>query len=84
MKGMKITLWPKTDSGKWAAILCIAFIVLLSFKMNFFLPLPSIVIAIIGLAGFINGVIAYYQKRSGHIRFAFYSCRAFHHRLDCR
>lgn len=81
---MKITLWPKTDSGKWAAILCIAFIVLLSFKMNFFSAVAFNCDCHNRAGRVYKRSYSYYQKRSGHIRFAFYSCRAFHHRLDCR
>lgn len=59
---MKIQLWPKTMAGKWAASLTLLFIVLMSLKLSTLamlirLPLPTPLIAVIGVAGFIVGVL---------------------------
>jgi len=58
---MKITFMPRTSSGKWAAILGISFIILVTLKM-FSFPMLSISIAFFGFAGFATGIIAIFKK----------------------
>lgn len=55
---MRFTVVPKTRLGKWALGLSVAFIVLITVKIIAFLPLPAFVIAALGLAGFIMGILA--------------------------
>jgi hypothetical protein len=52
-----MNFWPKTSSGKWAAGLSIAFIILMLVRI-----LPTPLIAVIGLAGFVAGIIAITKK----------------------
>ena len=59
---MEITLWPKTAPGKWSTILSIAFIILISLKIRLGIPLPTFLIAGLGLAGFVAGIIAITKK----------------------
>ena len=59
---MKITLVPKSKAGKWAVILSVAFIILMAVKMLFHFILPSMVIAALGLAGFVAGIISVIKK----------------------
>ena len=60
---MKMQFWSKTTTGKWAASLTMAFIVLMAIKMTAIgatirLPLPTPVLALLGVIGFIMGLIA--------------------------
>ncbi|MFY9903126.1 MAG: hypothetical protein WAK52_11050 [Trichococcus sp.] len=60
---MKMQLWSKTTTGKWAAGLTLAFVVLMAIKMTALgavirLPLPTPVLALLGVVGFIMGLIA--------------------------
>jgi len=55
---MKTTFAPKTNTGKWALGLSLAFIILITFKILGSMPLPTFSIAAIGLVGFIVGVFA--------------------------
>jgi hypothetical protein len=59
---MKMQFWSKTTTGKWAAGLTLAFIVLMALKMvglgAIRLPLPSPVLALMGVIGFIMGLVA--------------------------
>ncbi|MDD2481414.1 MAG: DUF5050 domain-containing protein [Lutispora sp.] len=59
---MKITLWPKTNHGKTAAMLSIIFIVSILLKMGPGFPLPTFAIAGLGAAGFVVGIIAIIKK----------------------
>jgi len=59
---MKINLLPKTDSGKWSAILSIVFIILIAWKLVFPLTIPTFFIAVLGLAGLVAGIIAAVKK----------------------
>ena len=54
---MKIVFWPKSSAGKWAAILTIAFIISIALKQATLglLPLPTSIIAVLGVIGFIIG-----------------------------
>lgn len=65
---MKIQLWSETTTGKWAAILTLLFIALMSLKLSTLamiirLPLPTPSIAVIGFAGFIVGVISIIKNK---------------------
>ncbi len=65
---MKIHLWPKTKAGKWAAVLTLLFIVSMSIKSTALsilirLPLPTPILAVIGVAGFVMGVIAIVKNK---------------------
>ena len=60
---MKMQFWSKTTTGKWAAGLTLAFIVLIALKMvglgaTIRLPLPTPVLAFMGVVGFIMGLVA--------------------------
>lgn len=60
---MKMQFWSKTTTGKWAAGLTLAFIVLMALKMvglgaAIRLPLPSPALALMGVVGFVMGLIA--------------------------
>jgi hypothetical protein len=54
---------PTTNNGRWASGLSIAFIILIIIKIIAFLPLPTFVIAAIGLVGFILGIIAVFKNK---------------------
>lgn len=65
---MKIQLWPKTTAGIWATSLTLLFIVLMSLKLSTLamlirLPLPTPLIAVIGVAGFIVGVVSIIKNK---------------------
>lgn len=62
---MKIVFWPKSTAGKWAAILTLAFIVSMILKQITIglLPLPTPVIAVLGVTGFIVGVISLIKNK---------------------
>ncbi|AHM57944.1 hypothetical protein EAL2_808p04400 (plasmid) [Peptoclostridium acidaminophilum DSM 3953] len=59
--GMPIT--PKSRAGKWAAEFSIVFIILMSLKIMRELPIPTFLIAFLGFAGFINGLIAIIRNK---------------------
>jgi hypothetical protein len=54
---------PTTNNGKWASGLSLVFIILIVIKIVAFLPLPTFVIAVIGLTGFIIGSIAVFNNK---------------------
>ena len=65
---MKIQLWPKKTAGKWAATLSLLFIVSMSIKllglaMFIRLPLPTPFLAVIGVAGFVIGIISIVKNK---------------------
>ncbi|MDD4774043.1 MAG: hypothetical protein PHZ09_10670 [Eubacteriales bacterium] len=61
---MKLQLYSKTTIGKWAAILTLAYIVLMLIKLFIrILPLPSPAIAVIGVAGAVTGVISFVKNK---------------------
>jgi hypothetical protein len=62
MKAMQLSLLPKTKAGKWAAILGILFIIMISLKIAGFMPLMTFAIAAFGLAGFVASIIAIIKK----------------------
>ncbi|MGA9517209.1 MAG: hypothetical protein WBV27_00355 [Trichococcus sp.] len=60
---MKMQFWSKIKAGQWAAGLTLTFIVLMAIKMTALgatirLPLPTPVLAVLGVVGFILGLIA--------------------------
>lgn len=59
---MKFTLLPQTGSGKTAAVLGILFTVLIVLKILVGFPLPSFLIAAIGISGFLLAIIAIFKK----------------------
>ncbi|HKM02288.1 MAG TPA: hypothetical protein VJ083_09580 [Sedimentibacter sp.] len=62
---MKIKLCSKTTAGKWAAILTLLFIVSMFVKQITLgiLPLPTPFIAVIGVTGFVMGVISIMKNK---------------------
>jgi hypothetical protein len=62
-KKVKTTFTPGTRSGKWSVVISLAFIVLISLKMNGTMPLPTFAIAAIGLIGFIVAVFAFFSSK---------------------
>lgn len=60
---MKTTFVPKTSSGKWAFVISVAFIVLITLKIMGSMPLPTFGIAAIGLVGFLVGVFAIIKNK---------------------
>ncbi len=60
---MKISLLPKTATGKWAAHLSLIFIVLITLKIKIRFPLPSFSIAGLGIVGFIIGIISIVKSK---------------------
>jgi len=49
---------PKSMSGRWAVGLTASFVILMVFKVLLPLPLPTPLIALLGLAGFVFAVYA--------------------------
>ena len=65
---MKIQLCSRTKAGKWAAILTLLFITLMSLKLSTLamfirLPLPTPLIAVIGVAGFVAGIVSVIKSK---------------------
>ena len=65
---MKIRLWSETKAGKWAAVLTLIFIVTILIKISALamiirLPLPSPILAVFGVAGFVMGVISIIRNK---------------------
>lgn len=65
---MNIKLWSKTTAGKSAAILTLLFIVLMILKfftlgISIRIPLPTPFIAVLGVIGFIMGVISIVKNK---------------------
>lgn len=60
---MKTTFTPGTRSGKWAVVLSLAFVILISLKIIGTMPLPTFAIAAIGLLGFIVAVYAFFSSK---------------------
>ncbi|MGP6139090.1 MULTISPECIES: hypothetical protein [unclassified Jeotgalibaca] len=62
---MNVHFLSKSTVGKWATGLMAAFVVLLALKMTSIgrLPLPTLVIAVIGIIGFILGVVAFLKYK---------------------
>ena len=56
-------LLPRTRACKWALGLSVAFIVLIAVKIIAFLPLPTFVVAALGLVGFIMGIVAILKNK---------------------
>ena len=65
---MKMQLYSKSTTGRWAAILLLLFIVLMAIKLTALamiirLPLPTPFLAVIGVAGFVMGVISIVKNK---------------------
>lgn len=65
---MKMQLYSKTTAGKWAAILTLLFIALMAIKLSALamlirLPLPTPFLAIIGVIGFLLGIISIVKNK---------------------
>ena len=65
---MKMQLYSKSTTGRWAAILTLLFIVLMAIKLTALamiirLPLPTPFLAVIGVAGFVMGVISIVKNK---------------------
>lgn len=65
-------LYSKTTSGKWAAILTLLFIALMAIKLSALtmlirLPLPTPVLAVIGVIGFLLGIISIVKNKDRSI-----------------
>lgn len=60
---MKIQWWSKTKIGQWASVFTLLFVVLMAVKASALavfirLPLPSPIIAVLGILGFILGIVS--------------------------
>ena len=61
---MNIRLWPKAKAGKYAAYLTLLFIILMILKFfTYSIPLPTPVIAGLGVLGFILGAISMIKSK---------------------
>ena len=64
---MKFQFWSRTKIGKWANILTLVFIIFMALKLINLeiirVPIPTPFIAIIGLIGFIIGLISIIKKK---------------------
>lgn len=69
---MKMQLYSKRPAGKWAGILTLLFIVLMTIKLSALamlirLPLPTPFLAIIGVIGFALGMISVVKNKDRSI-----------------
>lgn len=67
-KIVKMQLYSKATTGKWAAILTLLFIALIAIKFSALdmlirLPLPTLFLAIIGVVGFLLGIISIVKNK---------------------
>ncbi len=65
---MKLRIWPKTRLGTWASGLTLLFIVLMALKLlglaaAIRLPLPTPVLAVLGVIGFVLGIISFFRNK---------------------
>lgn len=62
---MRMHLVPNTKAGKWAVGFTLAFIVFLAIQMTTSgaLPLPTLVIALLGMIGFIVALVAFIKYK---------------------
>ncbi len=65
---MKMQLYSKTSLGKWAANLTLLFIALMAIKLSALamlirLPLPTPLLAVIGVIGFLLGIISIVKNK---------------------
>jgi hypothetical protein len=64
---MKVQVWSKTRMGKSAAVLTLIFIAVMALKLTMLrimiIPLPTPLIALLGIIGFILGVIAIIKNK---------------------
>jgi len=66
---MSSAIAPKTARGKWAVGLGLAFILLMAGKMQSLVPLPSMAIAALGLAGFVLALVARFKHNDRALLF---------------
>jgi hypothetical protein len=60
---MKLSILPKTKLGIWADLLGILFIIFITLKIGGpGFPLPTFAIAVIGIAGFVIGIVSVVKK----------------------
>lgn len=69
---MKMQLYSKTKSGKWASILTLFFITLMAIKLSALamlirLPLPTPFLAVIGVIGFLLAIISIVKNKDRSI-----------------
>lgn len=69
---MKIYLWSKAATGKWASILTLLFILLMTLKfmtlgISIRIPLPTPFIAGLGVIGFILGIVSFVKNKDRSI-----------------
>jgi hypothetical protein len=62
VENMKLVVLPNSLSGKLAAILCGAFVILFFLKVGGLMPLPTFAIFALGFAGLIAGIVAIIKK----------------------
>lgn len=60
---MKLTLKPKTLSGKWSVGLSVAFILLIWTKIQYHIHVPTFAIAALGWAGFFISIVAIFKNK---------------------
>ena len=66
---MRFTFLPKTTLGKWALGLSIAFIILIWWKIQGSMPIPTFAIAALGIAGFVISIVAIFKNKDRCILF---------------
>lgn len=65
---MRIKLFSNSNIGKWAFILLLLFIVLIYFKfLAYKIPLPSPMIALLGVAAMVMGIVSFIKHRDRSI-----------------
>jgi hypothetical protein len=68
----KIEVLPRTKTGNWAGMVSMAFVLLFTSKVLFSLPMVSLAIFAVGLAGFALGIVAVFIKKD-HAVFTYLS-----------
>jgi hypothetical protein len=68
----KIEVLPRTKTGNWAGMVSVAFIFLFPSKVLFALPMVSLAIFGVGIAGFVLGIVAVFIKKD-HALFTYLS-----------
>jgi len=61
-EGLRISVWPRTTIGRLSVVLSASFVVLIVLKMSSGVPVTTPVIAGIGVAGFLSGIVAVSQR----------------------
>lgn len=60
---MNIQLISETKEGRWAALLTLLFIVMMTFRVFIRFPLPTPAIALFGVAGAVLGILSVTKNR---------------------